>query len=760
MSRSRGSTSSSAHRGRARRLHLGLLAAVAVLVGSISSARPSDVDSLGNRQLAAIGLVDVTAAPFNADATGKRDGTDALQRAIDFARDHQMVTFFPPGTYTVSDTLRCIHGRHDPVTLEVRTKSRDVPCVLVGSRIGKTRPRIVLAPGSPGFNDPARPKYVIHFWARGLGEAPPEEPQPNISMNQMLIGIDVTIAPGNAGAVGVRHRAAQGSGVQDSTIDATHGYCGLEGGAGSGGSHANVTVIGGRIGVDLRQTQPASTITGFTLIGQTETALLCAGRQAVCAVGLRIEMEGPGPAIVTRPGWAAHHGQLCLVDSSIDFSRSGGNTAIDAESSLYLENVYVRGAGTLIRQTGKPETTAAAQGWTHVSQYAAGVPEKYRARKYENRVFEYPAPIFVDGKRWEEPVLAHVEPGAAPPADLVSRHLWEDDFPGWQSPGAVSVKSPPYSAAGDGETDDAAAIQRAVDEHEIVFLPKGRYAVSRTIHLRPETKLIGAFRCYTWLVPLGTEDGEFLDGDAPRPVLDTADDPDARTIVALLGIEVSHEAPGAYCLRWRCGRHSIFRATNTVVRTPWGRRGESAPLVNHPVVLVTGHGGGKWYNFHQESYRRQGPDYRHLLVEGTAEPLHFYQCNPEHARSDSNMELRRARFVSIYGLKGEYNRPILTIRDCDHVRLFGYGGNAAASEGHALFVVERTPNFLLANLVDSPRMPQGIPDTFFAGDGVDPRRWHMVEEHAREGPIVRTEPLDRPVLYQRGRAQAGPKPPR
>ena len=72
-----------------------------------------------------------------------------------------------------------------------------------------------------------------------------------------------------------------------------------------------------------------------------------------------------------------------------------------------------------------------------------------------------------------------------------------------------------------------------------------------------------------------------------------------------------------------------------------------------------------------------------------------------------------------------------------------------------LFVVERTPNFLLANLVDSPRMPQGIPDTFFAGDGVDPSRWHMVEEHAAEGPIVRTEPLDRPVLYQRGRPQAG-----
>ncbi|HUT95546.1 MAG TPA: hypothetical protein VMY37_39185 [Thermoguttaceae bacterium] len=136
-------------------------------------------------------------------------------------------------------------------------------------------------------------------------------------MNQMLVGIDVTIGPENAGAIGIRHRAAQGSGVQDCTIDATHGYCGLEGGAGSGGSHANVTVIGGRIGMNMRQTQPAPTLTGCTLIGQTETALIASSRQTLCAVGLRVETDTSGPAIVTKKQWGAHHGQLCLIDSQI-----------------------------------------------------------------------------------------------------------------------------------------------------------------------------------------------------------------------------------------------------------------------------------------------------------------------------------------------------------------------------------------------------------------------------------------------------------
>ena len=172
------------------------------------------------------------------------------------------------------------------------------------------------------------------------------------------------------------------------------------------------------------------------------------------------------------------------------------------------------------------------------------------------------------------------------------------------------------------------------------------------------------------------------------------------------------------------GRYSATRT----LHFPFARRrrGRHVPsthvkqrLYNHPVVRIDGHGGGRWYNFHQESSRGHGRDYRHLLVEGTTEPLHLYQCNPEHAQATPIWKCA-AQHVSLYGVKGEYNQPIIWVRDCDHVRIFGYGGNAAAHEGHALFVVDRTPNFLLANLVDSPRMPQGIPETHFAGDGVRP----------------------------------------
>src|SRR4029079_8838746 len=53
------------------------------------------------------------------------------------------------------------------------------------------------------------------------------------------------------------------------------------------------------------------------------------------------------------------------------------------------------------------------------------------------------------------------------------------------------------SAAGDGRTDDSAAIQAAIDkaasdrEEGIVFIPQGRYRLSRTIYVWPAVRVIG-----------------------------------------------------------------------------------------------------------------------------------------------------------------------------------------------------------------------------------------------------------------------------
>jgi hypothetical protein len=130
--------------------------------------------------------------------------------------------------------------------------------------------------------------------------------------------------------------------------------------------------------------------------------------------------------------------------------------------------------------------------------------------------------------------------------------------------------------------------------------------------------------------------------------------------------------------------------------------------------------------------------------------LAIYQCNPEHALSEANMEIRSSRHVAIYGLKSEGNRVVMKIEHSDHVRVFGYGGNAAALEGQALFVVSNTPNFLIANAVDTPRLPGKTSPHPGIGRGVDPRKRTMISEEPSGGGTAKTRPLDRPVLYRRG----------
>ena len=703
---------------------------------------------LGNKELAALGFVDVTAAPFGADPAGRSDSTDAIQRAIVAARNAQMVCFFPPGEYKVSDTLLCIQDLYRRSNGAV-TGGRVHPCVLVGSRQGK-RPAIILAPDAPGFGDPDTPKYVVHFWARAATEGKPTQTQPNISMNQMFVGIDIRIGTGNLGAVGIRHRAAQGSSVQDCTIDATGGLTGLEGGAGSGGGHHGITVIGGRYGLDLRETQPAPTISGITLTGQTEAAILCGSRQALAAVGVKIVSKAKGPLIrcVGVP-WCPHNGQMCLVDSEI-LCEHPEATVIRAERGVCLSNVYVKGAATVVAAPGGARLAGNPDGWLHVVESA------HRIRPPAWKKLQYDAPVYLDGVRQTEDVV-RVVVAEAPPGDLVTRHAWPRDFPHFQSKGAANVKALPYGARGDGRHDDTAAIQRAIDENEIVFLPKGYYRLSRTLRLGPKTRLVGVGQ-HLSLLFAGKAEGDFADAKRPRPIVGTVDDAAAETLMAFCGVLCPRHVPAAYAVEWRAGRRSVVRSCLFMRRSLHGFSRPPEGAGSQPPVTATvqirGHGGGRWYNFEGAARTPQVDDYRHLLIEGT-EPLHVYQLNVEYARSKAEMEIRGARHVSIYGLKGEYNEPILWVRDSDHVRVFGYGGNAAAFPGKSLFLVERTPNFLLANVVDHPRLSgSGSPNTS-PGIGVDPGRWHMIIEHPPGGAgTIRTRPMDRPVLYKRGEPRA------
>ncbi|HBE04031.1 MAG: hypothetical protein A2096_02160 [Spirochaetes bacterium GWF1_41_5] len=715
------------------------------------------------------GLVDVCASPFFADAGGIKDATKAIQAAVNFARDHQLVCFFPPGQYRISDTISCIQNlrlSEEGALIQAKT----FPCILSGSaRQPKQRPKIILSAHSRGFHNPKQPKYIIDFWARSYNKLDPEKPQPNICMNQMLINIDIDIEEGNAGAVGVHLQGAQGSGVQDTTINAVHGFAGLCGGVGSGGCHAGITVIGGRIGLDLRETNPVPTIAGITLLKQTDAAILFSGAQALSAVGIKIVSGTNGPAIKIEKNAAIveFNGHVSLVDTEIIFDQrpgGGSKTGISSARNVYLHNVYMQYADNAIINSDGSGLKGNPSGWIQINEYAHAIDyEEMPDKIFKNISYKYSSPVYCDGKKITDS-YENYKNDIKPECDFVQKHLWKADFPAWESPGAVNIKNPAYNAKGNGCSDDTEALQKAINEHEIIFLPKGYYRITRTITCRPETKLIGVAR-HLSVILIQKQEPFFSDPENARPLLETADDPGAETILFGCGIEIPVEATGAYALLWRCGGKSVFRSAHAglppkSIEAQMEEEGfpdhPAFPQRLAPLIIITGNGSGKWYAYNQdESPWAPGPDYRHILIKDTCGPLDFYQCNAEHTYSGlANMEICNSQNISIYGLKSEGHELVMIIKNSQKIRIFSYGGIGNAGPGNELFRIINSSDFLITNTYDilmwynSAGRHWSNPKCHIIYFN-DPRTWFMISEETGTEKIT-TQPLERPLLYKRG----------
>ena len=519
------------------------------------------VPSLADQPLVKCGIIDVTRAPFNADPTGTADATAALNKAVEFARQQMLVTYLPKGAYKVSDTIECAQGFYQRQWGKKKRTGpdRNGPCVMVG-RLDGQRPTIFLAPGSAGFGDPNNPKHVVHFWARSLRDDQAE--QQNISMNQKFIGIDIVIGGGNAGAIAIRHTGAQGSVIQDVKLDAVNGYAGIEGGLGSGGSIQNIEVVGGQIGVDFSKQPIVPTLTGAVLRGQTRHALRFGTRNALVATGIEITVPpgAKGPAVVVNSPNYSPLNQISLIDSKIEFSSEhAGNTAISSNRSVYLNNVYTRNAAVLVSYSDGSRRDGKAAGWRHIKEYAGA--KQAPPRRKNNRSWQYDTTVYINGRDLGYTEFVELNDEAAePPSDLRSRHLWRQEFLSWQTEGAVNVKADPYLAVGDGRADDTAAIQAAIDDNEVVFLPKGYFKITRPLDLKPNTKLVGVDSHLSLII--AAEGDHFIKGGTPAPIIQTADSNDAGMVLAFFGIYVPTDLPEAYALHWRSGPRSIIRSVN------------------------------------------------------------------------------------------------------------------------------------------------------------------------------------------------------
>eukprot|EP01052_Picozoa_sp_SAG31_P030712 SAG31_NODE_3174_length_4587_cov_7.232843_2_plen_1013_part_00 len=685
--------------------------------------------------------------------TGDVDVTHALQACIVSAYAANLALYLPHGRYLVSDTLAANQsgGGAGPVNVVV---CRFRPNTLIGAAITSSpgpRPTIVLAKGSAGFHNASSPKNVMKI------SNPSSE---DINMNQAIRGIDFEIEGGNPGAVALFFHGAQGGVVQDVSVRlAPDALAGFAGGGGAGTSHINVEVYGGVHGFLFLESEPAPCLANARFHNQSGEAIVASHEQTLVAVGLYI-VAGPRTAAtdgdpVIRTYWSGHqnNAQLSLVDSVIDCAGIEQLNAIDASTSLYINNVWVRDCSTVSTMPGTqhpgPVQTLKAN-WTVVNELARGVdcPASMKDLGKYNVTMNV---VYTDGKRVAGGTITNISASAtAPPAKVLQQHkLWvESKFPSLDSPTTVNAVAT-CGVAGDGETDDEPQLSACLQKHKDVFLPKGHYRLGRTLTLQPGNRLVGLGQTLSVLMPLTT--GLLGGGNSthPQPLVRTTEG--VAATLAFIGLVSWWHLP-VFTLEWR-SKGGLWRSNyeTRVCECLWlsdySNRTNTCQLamkLSHPKTLVQGTGSFVNYVSDEDILMTDHVFYRHLLAKNLgshsnpADRLRFYELNLEHGQSQANMEVNNASHVDIYGVKLEGSTPILWIRDSYEISLFGMGGSGdsfpncdSSQNGTRRFAgrplcplrlrwdynipddfehynfstirVERTPKYRLVNLINNDR---------------------------------------------------------
>jgi hypothetical protein len=645
---------------------------------------PPGVDA--SDPLLKLGYLDVTKKPYFADPAGKTDSTDAIQKAVNDARDFQYVCFFPKGVYLVSDTISCeqtvsklARARpHDGATQHY-WGDRNRPCILVGSK-KDGRPLIKINPASAKFEDTANPKPLIRVWAQSRNDVPgTDEPewgkeQSSISFNQCFQGIDIDVS-GHPGAAGIKFAGSQGCTLADVKITAEGAFAGMINCPGQGGGTYNIEVDGGDYGLWAGREARYPMLAGLVCRGQKKAFVHHAGLVIPLLIA-GFDFEGNPECAVSLADNKAGNGTT-LVDGIISFTQPGGRIfAVKQDENLVLENVFCRNAETVVqdKKMNSPEE------WSLIEKFA-------RCNKNSKSWY--------NGAVTDKTLFVQSEVSADPDWNQIKKkHLWdESSFPFFEDSDAVNIKD--LGAKGDGVSDDTAVFKAALKEHSKIFVPRGIYMISDTLVLGKDTALFGAARIIS---DIRAKDGW---GGENTPIITTVDDKDAATCLANLSVSRRDTATHLASLHWKAGRHSIVRNVYSEVIFS-GAEVSGGKLIY--IYFITGSGGGRWYavNSNEGFYAMQSGNsgYRKLMIKDTTEPLAIYALNTERIVADYQSEIQNAKNVTIYYYKSEafsfskYNTqtPVIKISRSDNISVYNMSGNIRLLDQKGMITIDDSTN--------------------------------------------------------------------
>ena len=562
----------------------------------------------------------LTAQDFDAHADGVADDSGALQHAIDRVQEttHQGTVFIPEGRYRLNKTVYVWSG--------IR---------LIG--YGTKRPVFILGRNTPGFQEGAN-GYMLWFTDERTPAGQPIADASEFTFYSAVTNIDFELQEGNPAAVAVRFNVAQHSFVSHANFHLGSARAAIEA---VGNQATDIHVCGGDFGIITGKTSPAwqfllmdsSFQDQRTAAIRTHEAGFTLIRDRFADTPVAIEIpKGEVEQLYGRDLQMKHISRTVLQLGDVQNLRS--EVTLENVACAYVQH-FVEGAESV----DNGGTVPVVSPFFVEEHFAVGLDigpdghEKGIELHHRERQLQ------------KESAAVQSDIPALPPMGS------------WVNVHTLGVK-------GDGGTDDTAALQHAIDTHAILFFPSGMYRLTGSLHLRPDTTLIG-FSPITTQFTLADSDPNFQGSGTAIPLLIA---PHRGTdIVTGFGISTGNANPRAAGVEWFAGSRSMLEDVDFIrghsayvrllapaapVPPPPSERSPMKLDAQYASLWVHDGGGGIFRGI----WSHGGTAKAGLLVENTSTPSVIYQFSCEHhMRREVRMD--HAANWKIYDLQTEEEKP-------------------------------------------------------------------------------------------------------
>lgn len=557
----------------------------------------------------------LTKENFKVSADGKADDAPALQAAIDqvLNQSREGIVFIPEGTYRLGKTIRLWSG--------IR---------LIG--YGTNRPTFKLGANTPGFQQ-GENKYMVHFCQSKGGS---RDPQPGtwqtaefvdgtwVTFFSGISNINFEIGNGNPAAIAVRYHVAQVCALENIDFNIGNGRGAVED---MGNIIDNCTFRGGEWGIKTIASPPdwQCMVMDCAFEGQREASMITNGARML-VIRDRFKNAPVGILVPDRE-------KLYVKDSWFEnISKTGMqiNSFVPPDLQVNLDNVKFSNVPFSVRFNGR------TQGW---SKNEVKMDYEAPAPAYEVKSFSHGLHINVpQGTEGAVDFTTKIDQspiqtlGEFTPRDMPNLPIQSD----W-----VNISE--LGAKGDGTTDCTDIFEKAIAKYNTIYVPMGKYFISRALTFREQTTLIGFHPSMTQLI-LKDETAGFIDPENKKPLLIAPKN--GTNGITGIGFNFGNN-PGVIGIKWMAGIQSyindgLFNGGNG---GPLFGKGQSCTL------WITDGGAGIFKNFWINDKRSKLPFY----VSETKNPGTIYEISIEHHK-DVEVKFENVENWSVYALQLEEDR--------------------------------------------------------------------------------------------------------